>query len=120
MNKDPRSFLCLRLLANQGFQSWQEGESLLHRQGKRQTQSIATKAEPLTAQRQELLVYVQEGLTEKRLLLLRRYCIALYGRIDLGTGILRNMTAGGGGLQVYFSKDDAGKSFRVLTRRQEK
>jgi len=44
-----------------------------------------------------LIVYVQEGLTEQEAFALEKYCIALYGRIDNGTGILRNLSDGGDG-----------------------
>jgi hypothetical protein len=44
-----------------------------------------------------MVVYVQESLTEQQAFDLERYCIALYGRIDLGTGCLRNRTDGGEG-----------------------
>ena len=44
-----------------------------------------------------LIVYVQEGLTEPEAFALEKYCIALYGRIDNGTGILRNLSDGGDG-----------------------
>jgi hypothetical protein len=43
------------------------------------------------------IVFVQEGLTEQEAFDLERYCIALYGRKDLGTGILGNFTDGGEG-----------------------
>jgi ribosomal protein L32 len=43
------------------------------------------------------IVFVQEGLTEQEALKLEQYCIALYGRIDIGTGILHNLTDGGEG-----------------------
>ena len=43
------------------------------------------------------IVFIQEGLTEEEAFSLEKYCIALYGRIDLGTGILRNLTDGGDG-----------------------
>lgn len=43
------------------------------------------------------IVFVQEGLTEEEAFNLEQYCIALYGRIDLGTGTLRNLTDGGDG-----------------------
>jgi hypothetical protein len=46
---------------------------------------------------QSYIVFVQEGLTEQEAFNLERYCIDLYGRIDLGTGILRNLTNGGEG-----------------------
>lgn len=43
------------------------------------------------------IVYVQEGLTEEEAFSLEKYCIALYGRIDNKTGILRNLSDGGDG-----------------------
>lgn len=43
------------------------------------------------------IVFIQEGLTEEDAFALEKYCIALYGRVDAGTGILRNLTDGGEG-----------------------
>ena len=43
------------------------------------------------------IAFVQEGLTEADAFLLETYCIQMYGRIDLGTGILHNRTNGGEG-----------------------
>lgn len=43
------------------------------------------------------IVFAQEGLTEQEAFNLERYYIALYGRKDLGTGILGNFTNGGEG-----------------------
>jgi hypothetical protein len=44
------------------------------------------------------IVFIQEGLTEQEAFDLEKYCIAVYGRVDLGTGILRNLTNGGDGV----------------------
>jgi hypothetical protein len=57
----------------------------------------------------EYIVFVQEGLTEDEAFNLERFCIALYGRIDQGTGILRNLTDGGEGPSGY--------RHTILTRR---
>jgi hypothetical protein len=46
---------------------------------------------------QSYIVFLQEGLTEEEAFNLEKYCIALYGRVDLNTGILRNLTDGGEG-----------------------
>jgi hypothetical protein len=43
------------------------------------------------------IVTVQERLTEEEAFRLEQYCIKLYGRIDLGTGILHNRSDGGEG-----------------------
>lgn len=47
------------------------------------------------------IVFIQEGLTEEEAFSLERYCIALYGRIDQGGGMLRNLTDGGDGISGY-------------------
>lgn len=44
-----------------------------------------------------LIVFVAENLTEEQAFRLEKYCIALYGRVDKGMGILYNMTDGGEG-----------------------
>lgn len=43
------------------------------------------------------VAFVEEGLTEERAFELESYCIKLYGRVNAGTGILRNRTDGGEG-----------------------
>jgi hypothetical protein len=53
------------------------------------------------------IVFIQEGLTEQESLSLERYCIALYGRADLGTGILRNLTDGGEGVSGLVFSDES-------------
>ena len=45
----------------------------------------------------EFIVFIQEGLTEEEAFRLEKYCIALYGRIDKGCGVLRNRCDGGEG-----------------------
>jgi hypothetical protein len=52
------------------------------------------------------IVFVQEGLTEKEAFDLEKYCITLYGRVDLGTGILRNLTDGGEGKSGFVVSED--------------
>ena len=44
-----------------------------------------------------LIVFVEENLTEIDAFSLEKYCIKLYGRVDIGSGILRNLTDGGSG-----------------------
>jgi hypothetical protein len=58
------------------------------------------------------VVFVQEGLTEEDAFNLEKYCVALYGRIDNGTGILRNMTDGGDGISGYKHLPETIKKFR--------
>lgn len=52
------------------------------------------------------VVFIQEGLTEKEALNLEVFCIKLYGRVDTGAGILRNLTDGGEGVcGLQFSEE---------------
>jgi hypothetical protein len=43
------------------------------------------------------IVFIQECLAEEEAFSLERYCIAMYGRVDDGTGILHNRCDGGEG-----------------------
>ena len=52
------------------------------------------------------IVFVQECLTEEEAFDLEKYCIALYGRVDLSTGILRNLTDGGEGRSGFVVSED--------------
>jgi len=52
------------------------------------------------------IVFVQEGLTEEEAFALETYCIKLYGRIDIGTGILYNRTDGGEGKSGYIASEE--------------
>ena len=47
------------------------------------------------------ICFIQENLTEEEAFALEQYCITLYGRVDLGTGILRNLTNGGEGMSGF-------------------
>lgn len=68
-----------------------------------------------------LIVFIASGLTEKEAFNLEKFCIRLYGRVDNGTGILRNMTDGGEGLSGYlFSEEERAKrSDRAKNRKPE-
>jgi hypothetical protein len=70
----------------------------------RATSKCRTVPKPFDA---AYIVYVQEGLTEEEAFSLEKYCIALYGRIDNGTGILRNRSDGGDGPTGVRRSDDA-------------
>jgi hypothetical protein len=52
------------------------------------------------------IVTVQEGLTEEEAFSLERYCIAMYGRLNIGTGILHNRTDGGEGRSGYVVSEE--------------
>lgn len=60
------------------------------------------------------IVFAQEGLTEQEAFDLERYYIALYGRKDLGTGILGNFTDGGEGVSgLRHSQESRNKMSRA-------
>ena len=64
------------------------------------------------------IVFAQEGLTEQEAFDLERYYIALYGRKDLGTGILGNFTNGGEGASgLRLSQEARNKISRAHTGR---
>ena len=50
------------------------------------------------------IILIKENLTEEEAFDLECKLIALYGRKDLGTGILRNLTNGGEGVSGRLSK----------------
>jgi hypothetical protein len=52
------------------------------------------------------IVTIQEGLTEDEAFSLESYCINLYGRLDIGTGILHNRTNGGEGRSGYVASEE--------------
>jgi hypothetical protein len=65
--------------------------------GKRAYKDSGRKGAP-TPKDKSCIIFLERGLTEQEALDLEVYYIALYGRIDIGTGILRNLTDGGDGL----------------------
>ena len=47
------------------------------------------------------IVFIEQNLTERQAFDLEGYCIKIFGRVDLNTGILRNLTNGGDGISGY-------------------
>ena len=47
------------------------------------------------------IVFIEENLTEQEAFNLEKYCIKILGRVDINTGILRNLTDGGDGVSGY-------------------
>lgn len=69
------------------------------------------------------IIFLKQNLTEEEAFRHEVYMIAVFGRIDKGTGILRNMTDGGEGSSGYVhtceSKEKIGKASRGLKRSEE-
>lgn len=62
------------------------------------------------------VVFIQEGLTEREALALETYCIKVYGRVNIGTGILRNLTDGGEGVCGFRFSEDARRRMSELNK----
>ncbi len=60
------------------------------------------------------IIYLKQNITEDEALKHEIYMIAVFGRKDLGTGILRNKTNGGDGVSGY--KPDEEMCFSISTR----
>jgi len=96
MKKDPRRFYVYAYLRSRESEHGKKNTPYYIGKGcrDRATAKYRTIPKPSDA---SYIVYVQEGLTEEEAFSLEKYCIALYGRIDNATGILRNLTDGGDG-----------------------
>jgi hypothetical protein len=64
--------------------------------GRRAYRDSGRKGAP-TPKDESCIIFLDQGLTEQEALDLEMHYIALYGRIDIGTGTLRNLTDGGEG-----------------------
>jgi hypothetical protein len=97
MNKDPDRFYVYAYLRIKDSSHGRKGSPYYigKGSGNRVKSNQGRAANP--PKDKSMVVYVQEGLAEKQAFDLERYCIALYGRIDLGTGCLRNKSDGGEG-----------------------
>jgi hypothetical protein len=66
----------------------------------------------------DYIAFVAENLTEQEAFAMEEYCIRLYGRIDLGTGILRNLTNGGEGTTGWvMPREQAERMSQILKGR---
>jgi hypothetical protein len=66
------------------------------------------------------VVFIEEGLTEAEAFTLEKYAVGLYGRIDKGMGILRNMTDGGEGCSgAMRSEETRAKIARARTGKKQ-
>jgi hypothetical protein len=52
------------------------------------------------------IIFLKQNLTEEKAFRHEKYIIAVFGRKDLETGILRNMTNGGEGISGYVMKEE--------------
>lgn len=90
--------------------------------------ALSNQGRPVNKPRDHsLIIYIQEGLTESEAFALESFCIALYGRIDIGTGCLRNKSNGGEGASGVIKSSitrqklsRANKGKKVTTETREK
>jgi hypothetical protein len=64
----------------------------------------------------ERILLLKQNLTEEEAFRHEIYMIAIFGRKDLGTGILRNLTAGGDGVSGYIVTEKRRKQISETTR----
>jgi hypothetical protein len=96
MDKDPNRFYVYAYLRSKDSENGKKNTPYYIGKGCRDRATSKSRTIPKPSD-PAYIVYVQEGLTEEEAFSLERYCIALYGRIDNGTGSLRNLSDGGDG-----------------------
>lgn len=96
MIKDPNRFYVYAYLRSKDSENGKKNTPYYIGKGcgDRATSKLRTIPKPSDP---ALIIYVEEGLTEEEAFSLEKYYIALYGRIDNGTGSLRNLSDGGDG-----------------------
>lgn len=106
MNKNPKRFYVYAFLRSKDSVNGPKGSPYYI--GKGRGYRAFTKhgrTVPLSKDK-SYIVFIETGLTEAEAFSLEIYCIKLYGRIDLGTGILHNRTDGGDGTSgLVFSNE---------------
>ena len=97
MTKDPRRFYVYAYLRSKDsergtkYSPYYIGKGSGYRYLSKQGRTV-----PIPKDR-AFIVFIQEGLKEEEAFSLERYCIAMYGRVNDGTGILHNRCDGGEG-----------------------
>lgn len=62
------------------------------------------------------IIYLKRNLTEQEAIKHEIYMISVYGRKDLGTGILRNLTDGGEGTSGWVPSSETRKKFSEINK----
>ena len=65
------------------------------------------------------IIFLKQNLTEEEAFKHEKYIIAVFGRKDLGTGILHNKTDGGDGASGYVFSEETRKKMRERTPSEE-
>jgi len=92
--------------------------------GKDKRAYLHTKRDVPAPVDKSLIVFLEKNLTDVGALAIERRYIAWYGRKDLGTGILRNRTAGGDGCsghkqsKLHIARKSAGAIGRTRDKQQ--
>ncbi|MFZ9249293.1 MAG: hypothetical protein ACO23D_05830 [Candidatus Nanopelagicales bacterium] len=69
------------------------------------------------------IIYLKKNLNEEEAFKHEKYMIAVFGRRDLGTGILRNLTDGGEGfsslqMKLFWEKRNKEKNKKIIRKRK--
>ena len=97
MTKDPRRFYVYAYLRSKDsergvkYSPYYIGKGCGNRCWSNKGRSVPTPKD------RAFIVFIQEGLAEEEAFALERYCIAMYGRVDHGMGVLHNRCDGGEG-----------------------
>jgi hypothetical protein len=88
-------------------------------QGNRAFQKYGRKGAPTPADKSRI-IFLKTGLTEKEAFKHEKYMIAVLGRKDLGTGILRNLTDGGEGPSGWVATEETRENMRKRMKKNYK
>jgi hypothetical protein len=106
MTQDSQRFYVYAYLRNKDSANGPKYSPYYIGKGKNNRAYSSSRRGAPVAKDKNFVVFIQEGLTEEEAFALERYCIKLYGRIDTGTGILRNLTDGGEGASGSVVKEN--------------
>lgn len=98
MTKDPRRFYVYAFLRSKDSKTGPKYSPYYIGKGNGNRAYTRARRNVLAPLDKGCIVFIQEGLTEREALGLEMYCIKTHGRVDNGTGILRNLTDGGEGV----------------------
>jgi hypothetical protein len=104
--KDERRFYVYAYLRNKDSSAGKKYSPYYVGKGKGNRAFSASRRGAPKPKDKNFVIFIQEGLTEEEAFALEIYCIKLYGRLDIGTGILRNLTDDGEGVSGSVTSEE--------------